>query len=294
MNIDIQNITVKFDHHEALKDVHLHLEGDKIYGLLGRNGAGKTTLLSLLASFMEPTIGSIKINGEEPFENQNVMSQVTFVYENDYREETETVKGMLEAAERYRPNFDREFADELVKLFHLPLKKQMKKLSKGMQSAVNVTIGLANRSPITIFDEAYLGMDAPTREIFYKKLIEDHEKHPRMMILSTHLVSEMDYLFEQVVILNNGKILLNEPIDQLIERGSSITGGIHEVDEFVKNMKQLNSQQLGGTKSVMVFGEISEDKLREAGQKGLEVGPVSLQDLFIHLTSEENENEIRK
>jgi ABC-2 type transport system ATP-binding protein len=294
MKIDIENITVKFGSHEALKDVNLHLEGDKIWGLLGRNGAGKTTLLSLLASFLEPTTGTIKINGEVPFENQHVMSQITFVYENDYREETETVKGMIEAAERYRPNFDRAFADELVKLFHLPLEKQMKKLSKGMQSAVNVTIGLANRSPITIFDEAYLGMDAPTREIFYKKLLEDHEKHPRTVILSTHLVSEMEYLFEQVVILNNGKILLNEPIDQLIERGSSITGGIQEVDDFVKNMKQLNSQQLGGTKSVMVFGEIPDDKLLEAGQRGLEVGPVSLQDLFIHLTSEENGNEIRK
>lgn len=294
MKIDIENITVKFGSHEALKDVNLHLEGDKIWGLLGRNGAGKTTLLSLLASFLEPTTGTIQINGEVPFENQHVMSKITFVYENDYREETETVKGMIEAAERYRPNFDRAFADELVKLFHLPLEKQMKKLSKGMQSAVNVTIGLANRSPITIFDEAYLGMDAPTREIFYKKLLEDHEKHPRTVILSTHLVSEMEYLFEQVVILNNGKILLNEPIDQLIERGSSITGGIQEVDDFVKNMKQLNSQQLGGTKSVMVFGEMPDEKLLEAGQRGLEVGPVSLQDLFIHLTSEENGNEIRK
>jgi ABC-2 type transport system ATP-binding protein len=293
-DIDINQVTVNYEDFEALKNISLHLESGKIYGLIGRNGAGKSTLLSLLSSFMEPTEGSIKIGGKEPFENSYIMSQVTFVYETDYSDETEKVKGMLEAAERYRPNFDREYAEKLVKLFNLPLDKQVKQLSSGMQSALNVTIGLANRSAITIFDEAYNGMDAPTREIFYKEVLEDHSKHPRTIILSTHLVSEMDYLFEEVVILNKGKVLINEPIDQLIDRGASITGAAQDVEEFVHNMKQLNTQQLGGTKSIMVYGEITEEKRRESRQKGLEVGPVSLQDLFIHLTNEEIENEIKK
>lgn len=285
-DIEINQVSVKYGTFEALKNIHLHLESGKIYGLIGRNGAGKSTLLSLLASFMEPTWGNIKIGGHAPFENADIMPHITLVYETDYSDESEKVKGMLEAAERYRPNFDREYAMKLVKLFNLPLEKQMKQLSKGMQSAVNVTIGLATRSCVTIFDEAYLGMDAPTREIFYKQVLEDHERHPRTIILSTHLVSEMDYLFEEVIILNNGEVLIHEPIDQLMERGASITGSAQVVEEFVRNMKQLNSQQLGGTKSVMVYGELTEEMLREAGQKGLEVGPVSLQDLFIHLTSE--------
>ena len=76
---------------------------------------------------------------------------------------------MLEIAERYRPNYDKAYADELIKRFNLPLNRPVNKLSKGMQSAMNVTIGLASRTPITIFDEAYLGMDAPTRDIFIKK-----------------------------------------------------------------------------------------------------------------------------
>lgn len=156
-----------------------------------------------------------------------------------------------------------------------------------MQSALNVTMGLASRAPITIFDEAYLGMDAPTREIFYKELLADQAERPRTMILSTHLVSEMDYLFDEVIIIDKGAFVLHEEYETLISRGASITGAAEEVDDFVSGMTQLNEQQLGNTKAVMVYGYLSEKDKQEALQRGLEVGPVSLQDLFIHLTSEE-------
>ncbi|MGG6311391.1 ATP-binding cassette domain-containing protein [Paenibacillus macerans] len=291
LEVTLEQASVTYGRHNALTDITLELEPGKIYGLLGRNGAGKTTLLSLLASYMEPTGGKVRIGGRNPFEDAGTMAQVTFVYETNYSEESEKVKGMLEAAERYRPGFDRAYADELARMFGLPLDVPMKKLSSGMQSALNAVIGLANRTPVTIFDEAYRGMDAPTREIFYKQVLEDHANHPRTIILSTHLVSEMDYLFEDVVILHKGRVLLHEPIDELLERGASITGAAADVDEFVRGMKPLNVQQLGGTKAAMVYGEISGARRRLAEQKGLDIGPVSLQDLFIHLTGEEGSHE---
>ncbi|MFC7063740.1 ATP-binding cassette domain-containing protein [Halobacillus seohaensis] len=287
LNVEFNNVSVDYKKFSALHDITCRLEGGKIYGLIGRNGAGKSTLLSLLASYREPTGGNLRVAGEDPFENTSIMAQVSFIYEFDYSDESEKVKGMLEAASRYRPHFDIDYAMELVERFNLPLDKPIKNLSNGMQSSLNVTLGLADRSPITIFDEAYLGMDAPTREIFYKEVLEDHARHPRTMILSTHLVSEMDYLFEEVIMIHKGKLLLHKPYDELIERGASITGASLQVDEFVRNLTQLNNQQLGDTKSVMVYGDLSEEKRDEAKKKGLDVGPVSLQDLFIHLTSEE-------
>lgn len=293
-DIKMNQVSVRFGRYQALKDVSMHLEGNKIYGLIGRNGAGKSTLLSLLASFTQPTTGSITIAGQEPFENAAIMSEVNFVYEKDYSTETEKVKGVIEAVERYRPNFDRQYALELVKLFKLPLDKYVSKLSKGMQSALNVTLGLASRSKITIFDEAYNGMDAPTREKFYKEVLADYERFPRTIILSTHLVSEMDYLFEEVVILKKGEVIIKEPIDLLLEKGAAVTGSKQAVDEFVQDMVHLNSQTLGGTKSVMVYEELTDQDREQARMKGLEIGPVSLQDLFIHLTKEEEEYEIQK
>ncbi|KIL47148.1 ATP-binding cassette domain-containing protein [Jeotgalibacillus campisalis] len=290
-DVVFKHVTMRYGHFKALEDLSLQLAQGKIYGLIGRNGAGKTTLLSLLASFLEPTEGTIEVNGKTVFENADLMQQVTFVYEKEYKEDTEKVKAHLEAVEAYKPNYDPDYALELIKAFNLPLTKPVNELSKGMMSALNVTIGLVSRSPITIFDEAYSGMDAPTREIFYQKIVEDHALHPRTIILSTHLVSEMDYLFDEVVIVHKGKLILKEPIDVLLEMGAAVTGAVEEVDHFVQNMKKINSQRLGGTKSVMVMETLSEQQRIQARQTGLEIGPVSLQDLFIHLTKEGDQDE---
>lgn len=284
--IEVKNVTLKFGKFEALKDISLTLEAGKIHGLIGRNGAGKTSLLSLLAAFREPTQGKVEVDGETVFENPENMQQVSFIYEKDYADEYETIPALLEFSERYRPNYDKEYASHLLKRFKLPLDKPVHKLSKGMQSALNVVIGLAGRTPVTIFDEAYLGMDAPAREIFYQEVLADQAEHPRTFILSTHLVSEMDYLFDNVIIIDQGRLLLDEEYETLSGQGVSITGAADQVDAFVAGMKVLNEQRLGGTKSVMVYGTLSEQNQFTAQEQGLEIGPVSLQDLFIHLTEE--------
>ena len=168
MNLDVQldRVSVTYGSVEAVRDISLRLPAGKIYGLLGRNGAGKTSLLSILASFREPSSGSVAIGGEQPFENAKIMREVSFIYDVDYKDETDKVKAAIESVARYRPHFDTAYALELARKFNLPLDKQLKQLSKGMQSAFNVCIGLASRSPVTILDEVYLGMDAPSREIF--------------------------------------------------------------------------------------------------------------------------------
>ncbi|MDV2686441.1 ABC transporter ATP-binding protein [Alkalihalophilus lindianensis] len=289
MNFDVEvtNVSMNYKDFEVLKDLSFSLEQGLIYGLIGRNGAGKTTLLSLLSSFMEPSSGTIKIGGEDPFENRKIMANVSYIYETDYSYEYEKVKDYFDFSERYRPNFDRQYAMELATRFKLPLDKPIHKFSNGMQSALNVTLGLASRSMVTIFDEAYLSMDSPTREVFYKEVLEEQARYPRIMILSTHLVSEMEYLFDHVLVLDSGYLLIDEPYDKIISRGASITGDSSQVDEFVKGKNQLSTQQLGGTKSVMTYGEISESEYNLAEKLDLEIGPVSLHELFIHLTNKE-------
>lgn len=168
MPLEVKNLSLQYKNNYALKDISFQLNENKIYGLIGRNGAGKTSLLSLIASFREPTSGTVKIAGENPFENARIMQQVNFIFNKDYKDESDSLKKYLESISRYRPNFDMNYANQLVEKFKLPTNKPIKEFSKGMQSAVNVTIGLASRTPITIFDEAYNGMDAPTREVFYQ------------------------------------------------------------------------------------------------------------------------------
>jgi ABC-2 type transport system ATP-binding protein len=291
MKIQVNDLQFKYGREHVLKDIQFELDEPKIYGLLGRNGAGKTTLLSLIASFREPTSGSIIVDGETPFENADIMQQITFLYSKDYTGEYEKVKDLLEAAAVYRPNFDKEYAKELVKKFRLDVKKPLQKLSKGKQAAYNAIIGLASRSPITIFDEVYLGMDAPARDIFYKELLAEQEKHPRIIILSTHLVSEMDHLFDDVLIIKEGRLLLHETYEELTSRGMRLIGGKEAVDRFSKGKEVIHREQLGDTHSLSLYGAFSEEEKSQAKQAGLQISDISLHNLFIQLTKEEDDDE---
>lgn len=282
--IEMKNVHVRYKIVTALNDVTLKLPFGKIYGLIGRNGAGKTTLFKLLGSFMKPSSGLVTIGGENVFENAEVMPLTTFVMDESLWEAGERVKSMLQSAERYRPHFDRDYALALAEKFRLPLDKKAKELSKGQQAAVRVTIGLANRSPITMFDEAYNGMDAPTRELFFKELLEDHARHPRTILFSTHHVSEVEHLFEEVIILHQGRLLKHAPIDRLLESGVSVTGEAQTVDAFVAGMNVLHSETLGGTKQSMVYGELTSEQIADARRRRLEIGNLSLHQLLIHLT----------
>lgn len=289
--VEFKNVSLKENEFQILNTIQLSLMNNKIIGLIGRNGAGKTSLLSLLASYRLPTTGQVLIDGEVAFENDKKMEQVVFIYPEDYTEETDTVEDLLLLMSRYLPSYDSDYAAYLIERFKLPLNKKVNELSKGMQSALNVTTGLASRAPITIFDEAYLSMDAPSRDIFYEELQEDQIKYPRLIIMSTHLVFEAEYLFDEVAILHKGQLLYHEDYESLVSKGITITGDKAEVDVLVTPYEQINEKQLGNVKSVTVFGEGLEQLIEKAESYDVEISSVSLQQLFNHLTEERQSHE---
>ncbi|MCR2803479.1 ATP-binding cassette domain-containing protein [Paenibacillus soyae] len=284
LSIEVKDVTVRYGKTTAVDRISFHLEGGKIYGLLGRNGSGKTSLLSVLASFQPQAEGEVRIGGEAPFENAAVTSQVCFIQENGHLSDGYSVKDGLKLAALCMPYWDSPYADRLIELFGLPLKKRISELSRGMKSALGVTIGLASRAPVTIFDEAYLGMDAPSRYAFYEELLKDYMEQPRTFILSTHLIEEVSNLFEEVLILDQGKLLLHKETELLREHGVSVTGPAAKIDEFKLGLNVLGEQQLGGIKSITAYGELGPERASRARAEGLELGPVPLQDLFVHLT----------
>lgn len=282
--IEVNQINVRYGRTVAVDHVTFKLQGRKIYGLLGRNGSGKTSLLSVLASFRLQSEGEVRIDGQAPFENADIMSQVCFIQENGHLADGFYVKDALRLAACCWPRWDATYAERLIEQYQLPIKKRISSLSRGMQSALGVTIGLASKAPVTIFDEAYLGMDAPSRYAFYDELLKDYMESSRTFILSTHLIEEVGNLFEEVLILDKGKLLLHLDTETLRQRGVSVTGSAEKVDEFAIGLNILGEQRLGGVKSVIVFGELSQERVDKARASGLELGPVPLQDLFVHLT----------
>jgi ABC-2 type transport system ATP-binding protein len=127
-------------------------------------------------------------------------------------------------------------------------------------------------------------MDVPSRNLFYDALLADYTEVPRTFVLSTHLVSEVSAMLEEVVILDNGRLVTQSPVDSLRGRGASIVGPAAAVDKFTVGFTVLAEERLGGTKSTTVLGDLDQALLADATAAGLEIGPVGLQDLFVHLT----------
>lgn len=293
MSLPIQasHLQLRYDEDStALEDVSFTLEPNKIYGLIGRNGSGKSSLLSLLAAFRKPTGGEVRIDGQPVFENAELMSQISLIRETGDTVEDDKVDVAFRYAEYLRPGWDKEYAHELAEKFRLPMKRKVDQLSRGQRSALGVILGLASRTPITIFDESYLGMDAPSRYLFYDELISDFGERPHTVILSTHLIEEVSALFEEVLILDRGRLLLHEATDALLERGVSVTGAAPAVDEFTRDMHVIGAKDLGRIRSAMVYGTLTDEQRERATREQLDLTPIALQDLFVHLTTPNGQN----
>lgn len=252
---------------------------------MGRNGSGKTSLLSVLAAFRKQSSGTVLIDGEPVFENWRITRQVCLIRTSvDTLGRSDRVATALSFAQQLRPNWDADYAASLLERFNLPTRKTIGALSRGQRSALGAVLGLAARAPVTLFDESHLGMDAPTRYAFYDALLSDFIAHPRTFIISTHLIEEVGSLFEEVVIIDGGRLALHDDVDTLRSRGVAVTGPAAAVDRIVNGHTVLGERELGPTKSVTIYGPIDNELRERARAAGLELGPVGLQDLFVHLT----------
>lgn len=284
--IQIENVTKTYDEAKVIDQVTLHVEENKIYGLLGRNGAGKTTLMKLITAQVFPTSGEISVFGEQPYENINVLENICFIKESQQYPDNYRVQDALDVARYLFKYWNEEFAMELVEEFQLPLKQKIKKLSRGMHSTVGIIIGLASRAPLTIFDEPYLGLDAVSRNIFYTKLIEDFGNYPRTIILSTHLIDEVSNILEHVFVIDKGKILIDQDAEELRGMAFNVSGLRGLVDSFIQGKKVIHRESIGGLLTATLMGD-SPELPKLAKNYGLEVTPISLQQMIVHLTKSE-------
>ncbi|MCC4908627.1 ABC transporter ATP-binding protein [Microbacterium sp. cx-59] len=282
--IEVTGLTKRYGDTVAVDDVSFTIEKDTIYGLLGRNGAGKTTIMSILTAQNFATSGDVRIFGEQPYENSRVLSRMCFVRESQKYPDDALPKHAFAMARLFFPNWNQELADRLIQDFQLPIKTRIKKLSRGQLSAVGVIIGLAARAEVTFFDEPYLGLDAVARQIFYDRLLEDYAEHPRTVILSSHLIDEVANLIERVLVVDRGRILMDEETDAVRDRAATIVGDTATVEEFVAGREVIHREALGRVSSVTVLGTLTPGDRERLTAEGLDVTPVSLQQLIVRTT----------
>ena len=282
-------ITKKYGKKEVLHKVDLELKPGKIYGLIGRNGAVKTTLLSIMSAQNPTTQGQVLLGETPVWENQEALKHIYFSREINPNSTVYSglkVKEHLKIAAAYLPNWDQEMADRLVTLFHLDKKKRISKLSKGMASMLTIVTALASKADFTFLDEPVAGLDVVARERFYRLLVEEFTESGRTFVVSTHIIEEASDVFEEVIFLHEGEILLKENTQELLEHCVYVSGKTEAVEEAVKGKEIHARQVLGRSQGVMVRLK-EEEQILPDGQITLQ--HMNLQKIFVSLCSGEDE-----
>lgn len=202
--IKLSNVTKQYHTVTVLKNVTLNIDMPGIYCLLGRNGAGKTTLLKSIAGYQNITDGQIQVDGKA-ITTSTLDTGVSYI-ENFAKHFNLPVRKLLRIASELNPNYDFEFASEMMERFELDGKKKFHQLSLGMKTMVSTIVCLASNKSVILLDEPVLGFDAIMRVEFYEMLTESFQKHPRIIIVSTHIIEEIAKTIQKLIIIDKGCI----------------------------------------------------------------------------------------
>lgn len=287
--IDIQNMSFSYGDKTILKDIDLKEEEPMIIGLWGRNGSGKTTLMKLLSGIEQPDKGLVKIDGIVPYNNSNAMDHITFMQEDHPYSDLWNVGDALKFGQYFNEKWDQKLAEELIEIFDLPLNKKIKNFSKGMKTMVTIIIGLASQSPLTILDEPSNGLDAYTRKKFYDILLDSFEDNPRIIIISTHHIDEVEPLCEKIAVIANHKVLKYEDTEKIKNEGIYLSGSEEAVKSVIGNRKVLEERSLGNQLNVMLDGPVTDEIKDEAKRIDVRVEQAPFQDYLVNLTIKEGE-----
>lgn len=289
--IKVKNVSKSFNDSVILDDISIDFYENKIYGLLGKNGVGKTTLLNIITKQLISKSGTIEIFGQNINESDDVLDKLCIVREREFPENDILIKELFNTYSYFYKDYDKNLQEKLCDYFELDSKKSYRKLSRGMKSIVSNIIGICSNASITIFDEPTIGLDADNRNEFYKILLDSYIKNPRTIILSTHLINEVENLIENVVIIHKGKVIVDDSIDNISQKSFYISGDKSDL-ENLKCLKNTTPDKSFGSKQVYkYYGDINEDDLKFIESLNINLETMNLQDMFVHLTKRGNTNE---
>ena len=210
--LEIKNLTKKYDKKVALTDVNLSITNGKIVGLLGKNGAGKTTLIKLINDLLTPTEGEILVNGNEVgVESKRVIS---YLPERTYLNTQMKVSEVITYFEDFYDNFDSKKAKKLLKDLDLDIEGKLSKMSKGMQEKVQLVLVMSRNADLYILDEPLGGVDPATRDYILDTILSNFKENASV-IISTHLISDIERILDEVIFIDKGKIILQSDADKL-------------------------------------------------------------------------------
>ena len=273
--IALKQVTKQYGQATVLKNITLSIDDPGIYCLLGRNGAGKTTLLKSVAGYQNITDGTIQVDGKV-ITTSTLDTGVSYI-ENFAKHFNLPVRKLLQIASEVNPNYDYDFASEMMERFELDGKKKFNHLSLGMKTMVSTIICLASNKSVVLLDEPVLGFDAIMRVEFYDMLTENFQKHPRIIIVSTHIIEEIAKTIQKLIIIDKGSVRFFDALQSVETKAFSISGLQKDVEAATQNLNVIGQDTVGGLVTTYIFDNPPEQTA------SLEIHPLSLQDFFIQM-----------
>ncbi len=225
--LECNGLSKNYGSKTALKNINLIIQPGQIIGLLGPNGSGKTTLIKLINGLLQPSAGSILVNGMKPgLETKKIVS---YLSDKNYLSDWMKVEDILQMFEDFYPDFNRQKANEMLKDLDIDEKQKFKTLSKGTKEKVQLILVMAREAKLYVLDEPIAGVDPAARDYILRTILRNYNPEATV-IISTHLIADVEQIFDAVVFINKGEINLFETVDDVrIKHGKSVDQLFREV-----------------------------------------------------------------
>jgi len=286
------NLTKRYGSLAALDGLTAGVGANSITGLVGRNGSGKTTLMRIAAGKLDVTSGEANVFGQAPMNNLNVLPRVVYNYHNYPHRPGTRLRDILTGFSILYPAFDSAFAAKLLDFFGLTPKMKYGKLSQGMASVFNFLTALAARASLTLLDEPVLGMDVATRRAIYDILLRDAMEHPRAFIVSSHLLTELEGILSDLILIEEGRLLLSGAIDDIRSSAYRVDGPPEAVAAYCTGRNVLHRGGPPLNSFAVIHEPLTGGANEEIRHRGLEVSNVRVEDLYVYLTKQGREEEL--
>ena len=285
--IQVNNVVKEFDGFRALDGVNMHVKKGAIYGLVGPNGAGKSTIIRHLTGVYRQNAGEVFVNGEEVYENRLVKEKIAYIPDElFYFLQADTLE-MMKYYEGLYPTFDREMFFILKEYFPtIDLKRNIRRLSKGMQKQVAFWLAICCKPEVLILDEPVDGLDPVMRRQIWSILMAEVAEREMTVVVSSHNLRELEDVCDHVGIMNKGKVIIERSLSDLQGNVTKIQVACEgEVPKLPEGFKVLHTSNIGRVHTLIVRGNPEEavKLLTQDEQKNIvDVLPLSLEEIFIY------------
>ncbi|MGT2833356.1 ABC transporter ATP-binding protein [Streptococcus halotolerans] len=274
--LNLEKVTKKYGRKVVLQNIDLDFKDQSgVYGLLGRNGVGKTTMMKIINDMIASYDGRISTS----FDLAHIVFVTSAVADNNTIFQGKITNLLRYYASMY-PKFDSDYATDLLAQFKLNPKLKIKKLSTGNKTLVYNILGLATRETVTVFDEPTNGLDSVNRQKFFDIMLEDYAQYPRLIILSTHLIQEVENYLSHVIMLKDTSLIMDDDIEDIQKRAVRISNA------SLPNKRVIHQRQLGSMTENYLFDTVTEEDIQEVTGQGGKVDYYDLQTLFNYLVED--------